>query len=521
MTGILAGNKAFFKKHPETKHKKAFPSLILSARGHAMEYTDFRLKIIFVVFVTFFSQICAQSAFEVGFLVIIWGIKNPGEILDMHFFKDVLIGVPVALLLCTWFYRYFAPVHETYRARATGIEPSPEKRKKAINCFRRSRRKFIGANAVAYGAIAAVSLAQGQYKSILAPLLLMQILIFLLLAFLSSLFEASSITRIVEKPRRELAIHTLDETERKNRGEMRLRTRLIVTNIALISLIMNLMLYVSTLALSQGAVYAQTLGKVATGQLALEAAGPDYQNRVGKMFNIDPASVAFPSSEPGRIDETLMHATIGILLLIAAMLLVTTLVEWIVADESVRQVKSVTEKIAEMRAGSGDLTKRVEIIQYDEVGRLVSELNGLVDSLQKTFLDVRQTSRVAAESASALTKEIDITSEAGSELADGITLIAERVEKNLEGFEESARNLKEVFESLDNVLSSVNSQALFVTDTSTAVAQMAANVKSVSEATEQANENRIQAREGGGNGGRVRLRNRFRLSKKSRTRARR
>lgn len=453
-----------------------------------MEYKDFRFKIILVVLFTFFSQILAQSSFEMGFLVVIWGITKSQSLIAMHLFKDVLIGVPVAALLCAWFYRYFAPAHAAYRSFAEGKKPDPETEMKATNCFRKSRRKFLAANVIAYGTIAAVSLAQGEYRAILSPLIILQVLIYFLLAFLSTLFEASMIAKIVEKPRKMASIHTLDEGTRKERGELNLRTRLILTNVALITLIMTLMLYVSTFALSQSSLYAQSLGKVATGQMTSDEAARDYQDRVGKMFPVDPDNVAFPSSEPGKIDAAMARALIGILILIACMLMVVALVEWIIADESVRQVKSVTGKLAEMRAGSGDLTKRIEITQYDEVGRLVSELNGFMDSLQKTFRAVRQTSRVAADSSIELTQEITITSDAGSQLADGITLIAESVEKNLAGFEETAKNLKEVFESLDNVISSVNSQAGFVTQTSAAVSQMAENVKSVSEATERADE---------------------------------
>ena len=166
-----------------------------------MEYKDFRYKIILVVLFTFFSQIIAQSAFETGFLVAIWGITKPQSLIAMHFFKDIVIGVPVAVLLCAWFYRYFAPAHAAYRSFADGKKPDPETEKKAANCFRKSRRKYLVANTVAYGAIAAVSLAQGEYRSVLTPLILLQVLIYFLLAFLSTLFEASIIAKIVEKPR--------------------------------------------------------------------------------------------------------------------------------------------------------------------------------------------------------------------------------------------------------------------------------------------------------------------------------
>jgi methyl-accepting chemotaxis protein len=140
-----------------------------------------------------------------------------------------------------------------------------------------------------------------------------------------------------------------------------------------------------------------------------------------------------------------------------------------------------------MLSGSGDLTKRIEITQYDEVGLLVSDVNALMEKIRLLFLDVRQTSRMTGESATNLAHEIADTSDVGEQLGASATQIARSVDASLAGIEASEKNLTQVFQSIDNIIASVDAQAAFVNQTSSSVAEMAANVKSVSEATTRAN----------------------------------
>jgi methyl-accepting chemotaxis protein len=65
--------------------------------------------------------------------------------------------------------------------------------------------------------------------------------------------------------------------------------------------------------------------------------------------------------------------------------------------------------------------------------------------------------------------------------------VAKNAGNSLTQVETTAKNLSEVFLALDHIIASVDSQATFVNQTSGAVTEMAANVKSVSDATIRAN----------------------------------
>ena len=247
------------------------------------------------------------------------------------------------------------------------------------------------------------------------------------------------------------------------------------------------MLYSSTSILVKELTYSQYLEKIVRGEMTEQQAEEAYKTQGAETIHLPPEAIRFPLSGSGN-DGLTSKAVGGSVLLILLLLAITYVAERILADNTLRQIKNMSGRIKEMLEGKGDLTQKIEITQYDEVGHLVSDVNGLMESIRLVFLDVRNTSRLAADSAKQLHGEIGETSGIGAELGASVTQISQSTGKSLSGVEMTGKNLTEVFQSLDNIIASVDAQAAFVNQTSGAVSQMAANVKSVSEATIRAND---------------------------------
>jgi methyl-accepting chemotaxis protein len=313
---------------------------------------------------------------------------------------------------------------------------------------------------------------------------MMEIVIYLIMSALSTTVQAAVIFNLIAAPRKTLAIHTIKDGTRK---EMGLRSRLILVNMCVVAFVAIFMLYSSTSILVKELTYNQYLEKIVRGEMTEQQAEEAYKNQGAETIHLPPEAIRFPLSGSGSNGVT-SKAVGGSVLLILLLLAITYVAERILADNTLRQIKNMSARIKEMLEGKGDLTQKIEITQYDEVGHLVSDVNGLMESIRLVFLDVRNTSRLAADSAERLHGEIGETSGIGAELGASVTQISQSTEKSLSGVEMTGKNLTEVFQSLDNIIASVDAQAAFVNQTSGSVSQMAANVKSVSEATIRAND---------------------------------
>jgi methyl-accepting chemotaxis protein len=317
------------------------------------------------------------------------------------------------------------------------------------------------------------------------------------MAALSAFIETSIVAMSIEEPRKRLEIYRLEDD--KQTIEINLTKRLIFTNVGFVVFVMLVMVYVNMASSIRNSVYSDYLEYVIRGEKTVEQAAQEYRQEGSEMIHVPPEAIIFPLDATNGGKQYTKALGENILMFIV-LFLIANVLQILTARETVKQITNVSGKLKEMLAGTGDLTQRVEITQYDEVGHLVSDLNLFMDSLQKTFIDVQKTSLMALGSASSLTKEIKETSGASEGLAGSVTQVAKNVEDNLKQVEMTARNLSEVFLALDHIISSVDSQATFVNQTSSAVTEMAANVKSVSDATIRANNLSIQLSKAAGEG---------------------
>ena len=447
-----------------------------------MQYSDFRPKAVILIATGILGSIFFLSAVEAVQTSMIWNVTNIGRFVEFTLQKNCLIGIPIIIAFCALIFKYLAPLNDAFKALSSGNRLTDAQHSLAEKCLIKLQRRLVAGNYVVYGIIAIVSVVHGGITSLFSPLGAMEVIIYLIMSALSATVQSAVIFNIIASPRKMLAIHDIKNGTQK---EMGLRSRLILVNMCLVSFVAIFMLYSSTSILIKELTYSQYLEKIVKGEMTEQQAEEAYKNQGAETIHLPPEAIQFPLS--GASGERSSKSLGGTVLLVLLLLGITYTTEHILADNTLRQIKNMSARIKEMLQGKGDLTRKIEITQYDEVGHLVSDVNGLMESIRLVFLDVRNTSRLAADSANRLHGEIEATSSIGAELGASVTQISRSAEKSLSGVEMTGKNLSEVFQSLDNIIASVDSQAAFVDQTSGSVSEMAANVKSVSEATIRAN----------------------------------
>lgn len=448
-----------------------------------MQYSDFRPKALILVAAGILGSIFFLSAVEAVQTSMIWNVTHIDLFVQFTLQKNCLIGIPVILAFCAFLFKYLAPLHEAFKTLSSGNQLTDAQHNLAEKRLIKLQRRLAFGNYAVYGIIAIASVVQSGVLTVFSPLGAMEVIIYLIMSALSSTVQAAVIFNLVASPRKLLAIHSIKDGSQR---EMGLRSRLILVNMCLVSFVAIFMLYSSTTILIKELTYSQYLEKIVRGEMTQQQAEEAYKNQGSETIHLPPDAIQFPLTG----DNTAVRSSKsigGTVLLILLLLAITYTAERILADNTLRQIKNMSARIKEILAGKGDLTQKIEITQYDEVGHLVSDVNGLMESIRLVFLDIRNTSRLAGDSADKLHGEIGETSSIGAELGASVTQISKSTEKSLSGVEMTGKNLAEVFQSLDNIIASVDAQAAFVNQTSGSVSQMAANVKSVSEATIRAN----------------------------------
>jgi len=174
---------------------------------------------------------------------------------------------------------------------------------------------------------------------------------------------------------------------------------------------------------------------------AMLAAITDYQNRVAKKLGDDAAVV--------RIRTARLETTIYAVVVAAIVLLIV----WglaLVRGVS-RTLKVMLNMVKDLAGGEGDLTKRLELVNNDELGELAKWLNTFLDAIHSIVSEVTGTAEQVAKACEALnttSQQITANSEETSAQADVVAKAAQAVSQNLQtvasGAQEMGISIKQI-----------------------------------------------------------------------------
>jgi methyl-accepting chemotaxis protein len=107
-------------------------------------------------------------------------------------------------------------------------------------------------------------------------------------------------------------------------------------------------------------------------------------------------------------------------------------------------VKAMAAHLNEMAQGSGDLTKRVEIISHDEVGQMASSFNQFVTKLEEIIAEVRTSSDGIASAAAQVASSAASLSQGTSEQAASIEETTSSLEQMSASIAQNADNSRQM-----------------------------------------------------------------------------
>lgn len=151
------------------------------------------------------------------------------------------------------------------------------------------------------------------------------------------------------------------------------------------------------------------------------------------------------------------------------------------------RVSDIRDRVQELTVG-GDLTRRVELSLFDEIGFLGDGINRFIDSLTLILSSVREASGSVAESAESLMSGAESAESAIGNLHNSAERVRDAAARQASAGTSAGEEIAGVAESARVVADQVADQAGFVEESSASITEMAANISSVTRLTVKADE---------------------------------
>lgn len=156
------------------------------------------------------------------------------------------------------------------------------------------------------------------------------------------------------------------------------------------------------------------------------------------------------------------------------------------AREQGTQLAVLKRRMEEITEGDGDLSKRISIIQYDEIGELSGVINTFMDKLESLIRHIGGTTEQVASSSGSLDSTARNASRAIGMMLESIGRVEKDTARQVELVRETEHEIETLQTSIAEITRNITTQASYVEQSSAAVTEMASSITSVTQIAGQA-----------------------------------
>jgi methyl-accepting chemotaxis protein len=167
---------------------------------------------------------------------------------------------------------------------------------------------------------------------------------------------------------------------------------------------------------------------------------------------------------------------IGIIIAVLMLLLISA-GSFLVARSISRPLKNMVVVLNDV--GDGDLTRRLEFNSKDEIGDMTQSFNGTLDKIRQLILLIREKARSLSQTGAELASNMSATAAAINEITANIQSMKTQVGNQSAGVGEAGKVMEGISTHIALLNDQIDRQAESVSQSSTAIEEMLANVQSV------------------------------------------
>ncbi len=216
----------------------------------------------------------------------------------------------------------------------------------------------------------------------------------------------------------------------------------------------------------------------------LASATADYQTTVAKLLGLPPEKVDINEASLARqVNPFVIYIPI-----LAFLLGLATFIQLASSKYRKMQYDTLQDKLKSIISGKADLTQRLVIAQFDEMGALADTINVFIEKLKDLFAQFAEAGERVAKSSVSLRDVLAETMATTEMMVQSIDGTSAEASGQSSLVDDASKSLGHTLDSLRRISEHVDAQAGAVEQTSAAMSEMAANIQSVANATARANQ---------------------------------
>jgi len=392
---------------------------------------------------------------------------------DLPLFAVIVGGLVVVAVFVN--HSLLAPLVACLKTIETGGRPDPVERRRALVAMLRLPAVIIVLNVLGFffgplGRLIPAALAKGT--SLFLPVPLLTVVYNVIIGFICSLIIILENSVLLSGAKRILNVASRDELaagDGRRMSDMSLRLKNVLFPFGLA------MLFGAMMGVAGFSVYSREIRSSAAVPPTAAAIAPT--EAAG-------AATASAAGDPFLQKEWDYLLTSGVFFLI--LLAFSLALSLFFSSETSSYLKTFSANLARLLAGEGDLSRRLPLVQYNELGDLAALYNRLIDTLRGLLGRVRAEAERTASTSEELNRFIEKCSASSAEISESAGRVNAEAERQANAVGSATHAIGEILSSIENVKGSVSTQASFIEETSSAINQMSANIASVTTSSREA-----------------------------------
>jgi methyl-accepting chemotaxis protein len=198
------------------------------------------------------------------------------------------------------------------------------------------------------------------------------------------------------------------------------------------------------------------------------------KNSSGKMVGIVGCDFDGASLHEAIVADRIMYAILsGISIILGLGFLI------VFQRKIFTRLSRITDILKEIAMGEGDLTKRITVLQEDEMGILATYFDMTLDKLQNLVASIKAEASQLLEVGNNLASNMHQTAGAINQITSNIQVIEKKVTSQLDTVSSTSRTMNQVTQTIVSLGKNVEDQTSSVEQSSAAIEEMLANIQSV------------------------------------------
>jgi methyl-accepting chemotaxis protein len=143
------------------------------------------------------------------------------------------------------------------------------------------------------------------------------------------------------------------------------------------------------------------------------------------------------------------------------------------------QRRMLQHRVGELSKAEGDLTQRITLINFDEIGDIAHHFNAFLAGLAQIVRQIGTFTQGLAQTGNELSQQMEQTQHAVEQNSENIENIRREIMTQASSVTESTASVEQISQNISSLESLITDQASSVTESSAAVEQMVANISSI------------------------------------------